>query len=282
MQLRTILRSLWRRWYLVLFGIALTLLVCIQVQQNTPEKYKAQASLVMMPSAQTVGADGNPYLKLGGMGEALDILTRRLSADEVRRPLAERFATSTYTAETDRGTSGAILLITAVSSSPQETMETLQAVMDQAPVSLKEMQEALDVPLESRISTMTLVVDRGPVPEVKARTQLLLVAGAGGAGLTLVLTALADGLLTSRGHNGQSGRKGTRKSHRGHLPATAQRSPAHEQKERRSVAGSLSSPTLDATSGFPGGITRSRAITKEHDLMQREVPTPVPLSQRPS
>ena len=198
MQIRTILRSLGRRWYFVIIGLVMTLVLCFQVQQNTPEKFKAQASLVIMPSAHSVGVDGNPYLNLGGMGEALDILTRRLSAEDIRGKIADEFANASYTAETDRGTSGAILLITATSPNPDESLGTMRAVMDQAPLVLENMQGALNVPQESRISTMTLLVDSRATPESKARTQILLVAAAGGVGLTLVLTVLLDSLLKSR------------------------------------------------------------------------------------
>lgn len=129
MQLGTVLRSLVRRWYLVLLGLILTLALCYQVQQATPEKYKSQASLVIMPSAQSVGEEGNPYLNLGGMGgEALDILTRRLSSEEVRKQIAGgEFPGSAYTAETDKGTSGAILLITSTSSNASDALGTTQA-----------------------------------------------------------------------------------------------------------------------------------------------------------
>lgn len=198
MKIRTILGSLGRRWYFLVLGLIMTLVLCFQVQQNTPEKFKAQASLVLMPSAHSVGADGNPYLNLGGMGEALDILTRRLSAEDIRHKIAEDFSNATYTAETDRGTSGAILLVTATAPNPEESLGTMRAVMDQAPLLLENMQGALNVPEESRISTMTLLVDTRATPESKARTQILLVAAAGGVGLTLVLTVLLDSLLKSR------------------------------------------------------------------------------------
>ncbi|MFJ4265385.1 hypothetical protein ACIPY1_02390 [Paenarthrobacter nicotinovorans] len=151
-----------------------------------------------MPSAHSVGQDGNPYLNLGGMGEALDILTRRLSSEEVRKQIATDFPNATYTAETDKGTSGAILLITATSPDPNDSLGTTQAVMKAAPTLLGQMQEALNVPETSRISTMTLLVDSKATPETKARTQILLISAAGGVGLTLIMVVLIDSLLKTR------------------------------------------------------------------------------------
>lgn len=179
MQIRTILRSTGRRWYFVIIGFGHDVGSVFSGPTKHPEKFKAQASTVIMPSAHSVGVDGNPYLNLGGMGEALDILTRRLSAEDIRGKIADEFANASYTAETDRGTSGAILLITATSPNPDESLGTMRAVMDQAPLVLENMQGALNVPEESRISTMTLLVDSQATPESKARTRVLLVAAAG-------------------------------------------------------------------------------------------------------
>ncbi|MFF1830869.1 hypothetical protein [Paenarthrobacter sp. NPDC058040] len=198
MQFRTVLASVVRRWYVLVAGILVTGLLCAAIQMNAPDKFKAQASLVLMPSSQSIGAAGNPYLYLGGMSEALDILIRKLSSQPVRERVLANFGTATYTAEPDRGTNGAILVITANADSPEQTMSLLKAVMEETPRSLNEMQEALNVAVPARITTMNLLVDRQAVPEVKARTQLVLVAGAGGVAMTLVIAVLLDGLLLTR------------------------------------------------------------------------------------
>lgn len=198
MQFRTVLASVARRWYVVLAGLLATALLCVTIQMNAPDKFKAQASLVLMPSSQSIGAAGNPYLYLGGMSEALDILIRKLSSQPVRERVTANFGTATYTAEPDRGTNGAILVITANADTPELTMSLLKAVMDETPRSLNEMQEALNVAVPARITTMNLLVDRQATPEVKARTQLVLVAGAGGVALTLLVAVLLDGLLLTR------------------------------------------------------------------------------------
>jgi uncharacterized protein involved in exopolysaccharide biosynthesis len=198
MQFRTVLASVARRWYVVVAGLLVTAMLCVAVQMNAPDKFKAQASLVLMPSSQSIGEAGNPYLYLGGMSEALDILIRKLSSQPVKERVTENFGTATYTVEPDRGTNGAILVITANADTPEVTMSFLKAVMDEAPRSLNEMQEALNVAAPARITTMSLLVDRQATPEVKARTQLVLISAAGGAALTLLVAVLLDGLLLTR------------------------------------------------------------------------------------
>ncbi|MEV7604329.1 hypothetical protein AB0N65_02685 [Paenarthrobacter sp. NPDC089322] len=233
-----------------------------------------------MPSSNSVGPEGNPYLNLGGMGEALDILTRRLSSEEIRGRIMAGFSDATYTAETDRNTSGAILLITATSSNPDESVAVMRAVMAQAPVSLTGMQEALNVPEESRISTMTLLADSRAVPEAKARTQLLLVSGAGGVGLTLVASVLLDGLLRARRERAGTGTSGTSKRRRRSIGNAADA--GHPGSDRvPALAGSA------ATSSMKEGSARTRTArimsrSTPQVSLSNEVTPPVPLTQRPS
>jgi hypothetical protein len=200
MQVQKILKSLIRRWFIVVLGLAVTAGACFFLQQNAPDNYKAQASLVLLPSTKSVGEAGNPYLGLGGMSEALDILTRKMSSEEFKETIREQSGASTFTAEADKGTSGAILLITASSPDSGQALKILDTVMNQAPVALTELQDVLNVPTTSRISTMKLLEDSKAVPEVKARTQLLLVTAAGGVAFSIMLTVLIDGLLLSRKH----------------------------------------------------------------------------------
>jgi len=198
MQVQKILKSLIRRWFIVVLGLAVTAGACFYLQQNAPDNYKAQASLVLLPSTKSVGEAGNPYLGLGGMSEALDILTRKMSSEEFKETIREQSGASTFTAEADKGTSGAILLITASSGDADQALKILDSVMNQAPVALTELQDVLNVPTTSRISTMKLLEDSKAVPEVKARTQLLLVTAAGGVAFSIMITVLIDGLLLSR------------------------------------------------------------------------------------
>lgn len=255
MQLRTVLASLARRWYLVVAGILVTGLLCMSVQMSAPEKYKSQASLVLMPSSQSIGDAGNPYLYLGGMSEALDILIRKITSQPVRERLLANFGSATYVAEPDRGTSGAILVITTTADNPEATMALLKAVMDETPRSLNEMQEALDVAVPARITTMSLLVDRQAVPEVKARTQLVLIAGAGGVGLTLLLSVLVDGLLMTRARKREASRKAT-PSDDGAAPMDGQGTAQHAPARSRTL------PPKEVVIG-PTGTRSRRSRTKE-------------------
>ncbi|MFJ4207677.1 hypothetical protein ACIPY2_04335 [Paenarthrobacter sp. NPDC089675] len=257
MQIRTVMASIARRWYAVVAGLLVTGLLCVAIQMNAPDKFKAQASLVLMPSSQSIGAAGNPYLYLGGMSEALDILIRKLTSQPVKERVLANFGSATYTAEPDRGTNGAILVITANASSPEQTMALLKAVMDETPRSLNEMQEALNVAVPARITTMNLLVDRQAAPEVKARTQLVLVAAAGGLVLTLVISVLLDGLLRTR---------------------------KRRKDDARRLQGSGDVPAPDQSSVAVEHVLRAgnKHVSKSHEETGTKVDGVLPLSSGPS
>ena len=247
MQVHKILKSLIRRWFIVVLGLALTAGACFFLQQSAPDNYKAQASLVLLPSTKSVGEAGNPYLGLGGMSEALDILTRKMSSEEFKESIREQSGASTFTAEADKGTSGAILLITASSHDEDQALRILDTVMNQAPVALTQLQDVLNVPTSSRISTMKLLEDSKAVPEVKARTQLLLVTAAGGVAFTVLITALIDGLLLSRKH-----RRSEERTDKPSGPKTPSRASAGPRKSSSTVSSSGSRPKADAPAYLAG------------------------------
>jgi hypothetical protein len=198
MRLKELIKTLARRWYIVLAGLALTAGACAVVFEKIPATYEATGSLVLMPPSATVGENGNPYLYLVGMSQALDVLTRRANASEVRNPILERFPGVTYSVDADRSTSGAVVLVKAAGPSPSATMDGLKAAMETVPATLSAMQDELSVKDYLRINLRTIVVDHEPTMENKTQLQLIIVAAGAGLVGTLLLARMLDGLLASR------------------------------------------------------------------------------------
>ncbi|KPN17807.1 MULTISPECIES: hypothetical protein [Arthrobacter] len=187
-----------RRWYLVLSGIVLTALLSWAASLLVPPSYDAQGSMVLMPPSANVGEDGNPYLQLGGMSEALDVLVRQSNAPAVRDQVLDEYPSATYTIEPDRSTSGSIVVVQATAENDAESLELLDRAMETLPAVLTRMQDDLEVTPEQRIDIMPLVVDAEGTLNVKQTLQIVAVAVAIGLAGTLMFTALADGLLLSR------------------------------------------------------------------------------------
>jgi hypothetical protein len=109
MRLKNLIKGLASRWYVVLAGLVLIGGMCAFVYDRVTAIYEASGSLVLMPPSATVGNAGNPYLYLGGMSAALNVLTKQANAPEARIPVPEKFPGTTYSVQADRPTSGAII-----------------------------------------------------------------------------------------------------------------------------------------------------------------------------
>lgn len=199
MYVRDLLRSLVRRWYLVLVGLVLTAGLSFAVFSSAPISYETQASMLLLPPKSSVGSRGNPYLYLGGLGQAVEVLSARMNSDQVSRPVAVAHPDVEFSVAQDTTTTGPILLIKVTAPSEAEAMQVQGALVDLVPPALQDMQDGLSIPESSRIDLMTLVADSRAEPDTKTRDRaLIVVAGVGLAG-TLLLTGLIDSLLRSRG-----------------------------------------------------------------------------------
>ncbi|WP_448071231.1 hypothetical protein [Georgenia yuyongxinii] len=187
-------------------------LVVLAIQQSPPT-FEARASTLLLPPATSLEDGGNPFLYLGGLEQAVDVLTKYLDADTTREEIAETVPDASYTVMLDPTTSGPILVTEVEAASPAEAMNALRTVLDTIPRGLTELQTSVQVPAGAEIGSMNLAVDTSP--EARSTGTLRAVVAAGGAGIlmTLFLAAIIDGLMR---------RKGTRRRNRTHLPAHAE------------------------------------------------------------
>jgi hypothetical protein len=190
--------SLVRRWYIMLFGLLLTAGMCWAVQERVPVTYEAKGSQVLMPPSATVGAEGNPYLYLGGMSQALDVLIRHVTAAEVTKPVLDAFPDTKYSVQADRSTSGSILVVSASGSTPEATLGVLHSALDKIPVALKGMQDELAIADKFRIDVRTVVVDSQATKDDQSQMRMMMLAAAAGIVGTVLLTAMVDGFLSGR------------------------------------------------------------------------------------
>lgn len=198
MKLRTLGRAMLRRWYAIVAGLLAVGAVSYYLYGAVPVSYKATGSVVLLPTAESVGKGGNPYLFLTGLGQAMDVLSRRVSAPDVMKRLTAGQPSSTYTAEPDVTSGSSILVVTVTSGSTADAQATMSSVLADVPSELKAMQDELKVPPASRISSMQVAEPTAPVVNSKPRLQATAAAGIAGLLLVVLLTALLDGLLLRR------------------------------------------------------------------------------------
>jgi hypothetical protein len=205
MFLRELRRSLLRRWYLVLAGFAATGVLAWLTFGMVSPTYQARANLILLPPESSVEPGGNPYLYLGGLDQALDVLVRALNSGATSDPILESFPEAGYQVARDASTSGPIVLVEVAGSSEQSTLAALDAVLEALPTTLAGLQEQLDVPPASQITSQPLTVDTEPEVSQKSRVQAVGAVAAAGLAGTVMLTGLVDGMLAGRGRRRQRG-----------------------------------------------------------------------------
>jgi uncharacterized protein involved in exopolysaccharide biosynthesis len=221
MYMRDLISSLARRWYLVVAGLVATVGCSLLTLALVPVSYEASSSLVLLPPKSSVGARGNPYLYLGGLSQALEVLSVRLGSEPVRRNIEAGRPRSTYVAKPDDTTSGPILVVTGTGPTSGSATTIVAAVVKDVPKSLETLQDELSVPNPSRISTMILSVDSTATLDDKNRSRLTLLVAAAGVVGTCLLTGLLDGLLLSR----RTGELKRRRAHQGLTTARGEEGP---------------------------------------------------------
>ncbi len=198
MNLRDLLHSLARRWYVVLAGLMVTAGGVIALVGVIPVTYVSQASVVLLPPKSASDPEANPYLRLGGLSQAVDILTRTINSDAYSTPLVKQNPGATFTTAADTTTSGPIILIESRAPTPARATAMTESVLIAVPMVLDDIQNRLSVKSDSRIGETTIAVDQKPKLDAKIRIQVVVGAATLGVVLSVLLAGLIDGLLLSR------------------------------------------------------------------------------------
>jgi capsular polysaccharide biosynthesis protein len=155
---REILLSLRRQWVSVLLGLVLTTAACFAAAAAVPPTYRATASVVLLPSEQTLpDEEVNPFLFLGGTNPMRDVLTRSVMADAVYARLMDDTVDTTYVVYPD-ATAAPIIVAVADGPTRAQTIRTLEAVLEQVDRSLVEIQDRQGVPAAAQVVSQQLSV----------------------------------------------------------------------------------------------------------------------------
>jgi len=187
-----------QRWYFTLIGLLITLTLCGLAAIAVPVKYQAKAQILVLPPHTSVGTGGNPYLALGGLQAASDVLARAMSDGKTFQLLRSEGITGTYTVARDLTTSGPILLVAADDSTPEGALSTLNGILAQAAPRLAALQDDLNVPQNTRLTSDVFTRDTAASTQRKSQIRAVLVGFAGGVFVTIMLVSAVDSVLTRR------------------------------------------------------------------------------------
>lgn len=198
MFLRDLYTSAKRRWYFIIAGLVVTAAMSFWVFRVAPVTYEATANVALIPPPTAVISGDNPFLYMGGLDQAMGVFTVKLNSDSVRSPIEDSYPGADYSTERDATTSGPIVRVKVTGDSAATTLEVLNRVLDVMPATLSSLQDELSLPQASRISLLTLGVDKDTTLVGEARTRALLVVAALGMAGTLLMTGLADKRMIRR------------------------------------------------------------------------------------
>jgi hypothetical protein len=199
MNLRDLLGAVRRRWYVVIVGLLLTAGMCVGATKLVPVEYTAGSSVLLLPPNSTVGTGGNPYLSLGGLQGAVDVLGRAMTSEQVVTELTGGSPDETYTFEADATTSGPLLVLAVKSRSSDGALGLMQSVLDRAPTVLRDLQTEVNAPTESLITMSVIAQDSTVEVDRKSQLRALIVVLAVGLALTFFATLLFDTAVRRRG-----------------------------------------------------------------------------------
>ena len=187
-----------RRWPLLVLGIAFSLAMGAVAVRVVPLSYSASAEVLLLPPDSVVGAEGNPYLALGGLGPAGDVLAKALTDSSSQDQFGAAGMRGTYNVGPDPASAAPLIAISVEESSPAATLRSLELVLARLPVELRELQLDSGVTSDALISASVVTQDNTVETIRKPLIRALLVAIAGGAAGTLLSIALVDSWLLRR------------------------------------------------------------------------------------
>jgi hypothetical protein len=196
--LREIALSLGRQWVTVLLGLVLTAAACFAAVGAVPPTYRATASVVLLPGAQTLTEeDSNPFLYLGGTNPMRDVVARSVMADAVSERLLDGAVETTYQVYPD-ATAAPILVAVAEGPTSAQSVRTLEAVLEQIDRSLVEIQDGHGVVQDARVVSQQLSVQTEADQVLSSTVRAAVAVAVLGTCLTLLGAVWVDALRRSR------------------------------------------------------------------------------------
>lgn len=203
MNLMTALRVLLRRWYIVVPGVLLAAAAAVGVWQLVTPDYERTATQLLLPGPEIMPENGNPYLYLGGLSPAADVLVTAMSAEPEQHAVVGDRDGAELVVRRDGASSGPQLLLIVTARSDSDAAAVLDAAIERTAIVLDQLQNLEGIGRDNRIGIETIAQDTSSTPQ--QRTRILLAAGVG-LGIfvaTLLLAALIDSLPARRRRRGR-------------------------------------------------------------------------------
>jgi hypothetical protein len=200
-----------RRWYVVLAGVLAVLALCWGTLVLVPARYEVTSSVLILPPKTLVdGKPANPYLSLGGLDGIADVLSTAIGDTSVEEAVQRAGLDVEYTIERDPALASPVVMLNVLGTSPKTALNAQALLLDQLPVKLEDLQEAVGVPDATRITSTVITEDGTPKANRKSQIRAVLVVAGVGLGGTYLAASVLDGVLLNRRRSlGQRTRPGS-------------------------------------------------------------------------
>lgn len=202
MSLRQILRTLLRRWYLVLLGLLLSGALGYAGYALAPPVYEARGTILLLPSKDQMATGGrNPFLQLNNLDSISGIVIARLNGDDAINAFEDTHPTAEYVVQPDLTMRGPTIQVIATDETEEGSLNVLNLLLDDATRTLLDVQTEQKVPKPAIVGSMRLVVDSTAEKQTDATVRTAIAAGVAGLLASGILVFAIDGLLLRRRHN---------------------------------------------------------------------------------
>jgi len=163
-----------------------------------PVEYERTATQLLLPGAQSMPEESNPFLYLGGLSYPTDILVRALGSENVANEVTDEFPGVKIEVLRDTSSSSPVVLVTATSADDAATGRVLDYMVQRTQTMLADLQDAESIPASNQITVTTLTIDSECEPQSLTRLIVTAVAGVAILAVTLLLASLIDGISRQR------------------------------------------------------------------------------------
>lgn len=182
-----------RRWLLVLVGLLMTVGLSGAAYYLFKPTYEITGTVLLLPPrSSSASEDVNPYLRLGGLQQAVDLVGLSLSDQATQQEFKAMSKDVDFTVQADVRTSSPVLVIDVKDSTPEDALRIRDILVARVPLNLLAMQGVLGVSPSDRVTATVLTLDAQAVEVGKNRVRAAVIAACVGLGVTLVTATLWD------------------------------------------------------------------------------------------
>ncbi|WP_438354507.1 hypothetical protein [Microbacterium sp. CJ88] len=206
MNIADTLRGLLRRWYIVFPGIIVAMATALGTFAAVPPGYERTATQLLLPGTGTVPPGvTNPFLYLGGLTQAADIVVAVMKSGEVAGVVASEYPGTDVVVQRNPTVSGPVIQIIVTARSDADAGAALDALVNETSTVLDRLQTEQNVTADDLMTVSTLTQDQQSTLQQKNRLLLSAGVGIGLVLLTLIIASLVDGLARRGRRTGRQG-----------------------------------------------------------------------------